>query len=439
MRLTNRMRTSVVAASTLTLMLSGCGTDEEPATAGPRGSESAPSGNAPVIDPSTMATATKGLTVWCVGKDNSGAYAAVVDAYNDASTSAGYELKMLELPESADEQRNQMVQRARAKSPECDILGTDVVWTAEFAGQGWVYDMTPYVAQKEDAFVPSTFATTTYQGRNWAVPFGTNVGLLYYRTDRVDSAPTTWQSIYAAPADARGLAFQGAAYEGLTVNFLELAYAAGGAVLSQDGEKSVINSPENLAALELMSSGVRDGGALKAVPTFKEEDARRAFESGAATFERNWTYQYVLGQKAPEIKGKFAQQPLPTFEGAQAASVLGGVNMAISAYSKNPAAALRAVDFITSADSQTQAAVIGGQPPTSRASYDDPKLQAALPFWEELLAGVEQARARPASPVYTQISQAIYKNVNNAISGQATPAAALKAADEQINAALASF
>jgi multiple sugar transport system substrate-binding protein len=41
--------------------------------------------------------------------------------------------------------------------------------------------------------------------------------------------------------------------------------------------------------------------------------------------------------------------------------------------------------------------------------------------------------------VYTQVSQAIYKNVNAALSGSTSPQAALKAADSQINRALATF
>ena len=43
------------------------------------------------------------------------------------------------------------------------------------------------------------------------------------------------------------------------------------------------------------------------------------------------------------------------------------------------------------------------------------------------------------SPVYPQISQAIYKNVNAALSGQMEPEAALKQAQSDIEKALATF
>jgi multiple sugar transport system substrate-binding protein len=77
--------------------------------------------------------------------------------------------------------------------------------------------------------------------------------------------------------------------------------------------------------------------------------------------------------------------------------------------------------------------------PVLSATYDDPAVKQALPFAAELKQAVEQAKSRPVSPVYPQISQAIYKNVNEALAGQLSPQDALKNADDQINRALATF
>ena len=226
-------------------------------------------------------------------------------------------MKLIEFPESADEQRNQFVQRQEAKAADCDVFYSDVIWTAEFAQQKWLYDMTPYVESRQDEFIPSTLATITYQDKQWGVPHKTNAGFLYYRTDQVDKAPKTWQEVYDVAAKNDGIAYQGASYEGLTVNFLELAFAAGGKVLSDDGTKAEIDSPENVKALKFMVDGIKSGAAPKAVTTYMEEPARRTFESGKATFMRNWPYCYALAQKAPKTKGKFAVVPFPAFEGAR--------------------------------------------------------------------------------------------------------------------------
>jgi multiple sugar transport system substrate-binding protein len=66
-------------------------------------------------------------------------------------------------------------------------------------------------------------------------------------------------------------------------------------------------------------------------------------------------------------------------------------------------------------------------------------VKKALPFSDQLKQAVAQAHARPVSPVYPQISQAIYNNVNDALAGRTSPADALKKANDQINKALSTF
>jgi multiple sugar transport system substrate-binding protein len=77
--------------------------------------------------------------------------------------------------------------------------------------------------------------------------------------------------------------------------------------------------------------------------------------------------------------------------------------------------------------------------PVLVATYDDPAVKNARPFTATLKRAVLQAKSRPVSPVYPQVSQAIYKNVNAALSRQVTPQDALQRADDQINRALATF
>ena len=416
------------------LVVGGCGDDSS--ESGGSATEEQKITGAKVIDPASMDGA-KGDVTFCTGKDTSGSKTAGIKAFNKANP--GITAKMVEFPESADEQRNQFVQRQEAKSADCDVFYSDVIWTAEFAQQKWLYDMTPYVESRKDDFIPSTLETITYQGKNWGVPHKTNAGFLYYRTDQVDKAPTTWQELNDQAAKGDGLAYQGASYEGLTVNFLELAFAAGGQVISEDGKEAKIDSPENLKALQFMVDGIKDGAAPKAVTTYMEEPARRAFESGRATFMRNWPYCYATAQMADATKGKFAVAPLPQFEGGGKAGILGGANLVISQYSKNPGAALKFIDYMTHEERQTEDVVKFSDATPLKSVYEDPAVQKAQPFSDELLAAIEQAKSRPVSPVYPQISQAIYKNVNQALSGAMKPEDALKKAQTDMENALKTF
>ena len=156
---------------------------------------------------------------------------------------------------------------------------------------------------------------------------------------------------------------------------------------------------------------------------------------------RNWTYAYAADNKgASKVKGKYKVAPLPTFEGGGKAGILGGHNSVISVYTKNPGLALKFADFYASPGVPEEARCSSTRRRrSSRAPTADPDVKKAIPYAPELLQALSQAKARPVSPVYPQISQAIYKNVNDALAGRTSPADALKKADSQINSALSTF
>jgi multiple sugar transport system substrate-binding protein len=395
------------------------------------------SSGAKVIDVNSMKNA-KGSVTYCTGKDTSGKDTAAIKKFNAQNN--GVTVKLLEFSTSADEQRSQFIQRQQAKSGECDMFAADVIWTAEFASQKWLYDMTPYVNSRKSEIIPATLETATYQGKIWAMPETTDAAFLYYRDDQVKTPPATWQALYQEAKSNDGIVYQGAPYEGLTCDFLELAFAAGGQVLSPDGKKSVINSPQNVKALQFMADGVKNGTAANGVTTYMEEESRRYWESGKATFMRNWSYAYALGEKkGTKVAGKFKVMPFPTFEGGGKAAILGGHNTVISVYSKNPGAALKFIDFFSGKEWETETFATYTNSPVLGSVYDDPAIIKKYPWAPQEKQSVSQAKARPVSPVYPQISQAIYNNVNAALSGKVSPQDAMKTADSQINKALATF
>jgi multiple sugar transport system substrate-binding protein len=416
-------RFMAVLVAMVALAIAGCGSDD---SGGGASSDA---------EKATQAKASGDVT-WCIGKDTTGAFGTVIDNFNKANPKAN--VKLLELPEDAGEQRRLQVQRLEAKSPECDVLGTDVIWTAEYAAQGWLLDVSDWISKNGDKFIPSTVDTTEFEGKNWAVPFNSNAGFIYYRTDQVDKAPDTWEDLYKQAGENNGVVYQGFRYEGLTVNFLELLYSAGGNVLSEDGKEATADSQEVKDVLKFMADGIKNGDAPKAVTTYKEEESRRAFESGNATFMRNWPYAYSLG-KDSKIADSFDIATFPGFAGNKGAGVLGGYNLAISAYSKNPEGSLAFAEFATDPEQQALMATEASLPPTVTATYDDPAVKKAMPFAAELRTAIEQAQPRPVSPVYPQISEAIFNNVYAALQGDMTPDEAASKMNEGIQKALETF
>lgn len=413
---------AVVAAVVALIVFAGCGSSSS--SSGGSSAKSAPAAKA------------AGNVTWCIGKDTTGAFSEMVKRFNSANPKA--HVKLLELPTSADQQRTQLIQRLRAKSSECDVLGMDVVWTAEFAGQNWLRDVSDLVNKRQGDFIPSTLKTAQFKGKTWAVPFNTNAGFLYYRTDKVKSAPSTWQQVYQEAKSKGGIVYQGSQYEGLTVDYLELLYSAGGKIVDSSGTKLDMDKNKAAQVLAFMANGLKDGAAPKANVTYMEEESRRAFESGTPAFMRNWPYAYALDKKS-KIGTKFAVAPLPGWQGGQPASVLGGYNLGISAYSKNPAGASAFVNFVTKPAQQQVMAAKAALPPVLGSVYSDPQVKKAMPFAAELKKAIEQGQARPVSPVYPQISEAIYKNVFSALQGNASPQAAVNKMASQVQSALKTF
>jgi multiple sugar transport system substrate-binding protein len=383
----------------------------------------------------TQAKASGDVT-WCIGKDTTGAFSTVVDNFNKANPDAN--AKLLQLPEPADQQREQQIQRLEAESSECDVLGMDVIWTAEYAAQGWITDITEAVEKRKDEFVPSTLDTAFYEGKYWALPFNTNAGFLYYRKDQVPEAPTEWEALYEEAQQQNGIVYQGMRYEGLTVNFLELLYSAGGTVVNENATEATADSQEVRDVLTFMADGIKNGAAPKAVLTYNEEPSRRAFESGKATFMRNWPYAYALGKES-NIADKFDITTFPGYAGNEGAGVLGGYDLAISAYSKNPEGALAFMNFATAPEQQVIQATEATLPPTVEEVYSDPQVEKAMPFAADLLKAVEQAQPRPVTPVYPQISEAIYTNVYAALQGDMSPDEAASTMNEDIQKAIETF
>jgi multiple sugar transport system substrate-binding protein len=154
---------------------------------------------------------------------------------------------------------------------------------------------------------------------------------------------------------------------------------------------------------------------------------------------RNWSYAYALGKKARRVKDKLEVSPLPPFEGGDQGGVLGGNGPVVTAFTDNPEGSVLWLDYWTSEETLRRDAAKYALPPTMPQLYDDPSVRKTLPYAEELRTAVENATSRPVSPVYSQISQAVYENVNKALTGQSSPKDALARGQDQIEKALSSF
>ncbi len=351
-----------------------------------------------------------------VFKEPGGAFA---NAAQTCTEQAGgrYRVELADLPPSADQQREQLVRRLAAGDKDIDIMGMDVIWTAEFAEAGWLLPWDGDAAAKAtDGTIPATIQTGTYDGKLYAAPFTTNTQLLWYRKDRVPTPPTTWaEMVDMAEKIGEGgrIQVQGNRYEGLTVWFNSLLASAKGSVL-QGAEKVDLADEPTTKALEVIKRVATSRAADPTLSTSQEDQARLAFESGSSSFMVNYTFVWPSAQKnAPDIAANMGWAPWPRVLPDEPAHVtLGGINLGVSSESRHPQLALDAAACLRSAPNQIVATEKGGLPPTTEALYDDPQVQAAFPFADVLRDTLTQGSARPQSPAYNDISLAIQRNLH---------------------------
>jgi multiple sugar transport system substrate-binding protein len=388
----------------------------------------------------------QGSVTYCTGKDvvqsadgRRRQHQQAIASFN-AEFGPAVHANLHQFPDDATQQYEQFSRLQRKRSGFCDVFYSDVTWTADFAHNGWLVDLTDYVRPRLKTFVAAMGDTVAFDGRLWGVPKQADAALLYYDTAAVKDPPTTWQALYEQAGDPPGgrLRYQGLDYEGLTVNFLEVAYAVGADDIVTPRHEANINQPKALVALQFLVSGIKDHAVPREIVNHTEEESLHAFGRDRADFMRNWPYAYAALQDAtqyPNAVGHVGVAPLPSWNDRAPTSVLGGHILVISAFSENPAAALKLVDYLSSADVIRHDATDFALAPPLIELWDDPRVREALPAFGDLKNAIFNARSRPVTPNYQAVSTAISKNVNRALRGQA-PEDALEAASDDMQRAL---
>ncbi|MFC4245164.1 ABC transporter substrate-binding protein [Gryllotalpicola reticulitermitis] len=361
----------------------------------------------------------------------------------------GISVKYIQAPQDTDTNRATLTTQISGGAGPDVYLG-DVVWPAQFASHQLALPLSQYLPKSYwNTFASGLVAGATYNGKVYAAPFFEDQGFLYYRKDilKADNlpVPTTWEQVVSDAKVAQskkqvqyGYVFQGANYEGATCDYMEFLTDAGGKVLSSDGKKSALDSSAAVKALTFEQSLVKQGIAPAAVSTYQETQSMNTFQDGNSLFLRNWDYAYASANgQGSKVAGKVGVAPMPNFQGQSGTgySNIGGWNLYVNPHSKNVAADLTFVKFMTGATAQKIIATQFSEIPTNEAVRTDASVKAS----NAVLAIVPQTKliARPSnSPAYPEVSQAIYQAVNGVLAGSQSPSAAIKKASSQIDSAV---
>ncbi|MFF2031117.1 ABC transporter substrate-binding protein [Arthrobacter sp. NPDC058192] len=372
----------------------------------------------------------KGPINYVSSRDASKAANKSIEEWNAAHPEE--KVTFIELPDSADQQRQQLVQNAQIKSDTFSVLNLDVVWNSEFAANKWILPL-PADAVPTDKMIPGPVNAAKYRDTLYAAPYYTDGALFYFRSDLLKAAgiaapPKTWdemktacKAVLALP-EAKGMSCYAGQFdknEALTVNFSEAVASAGGAIVDADG-KPAVNTPEAKKGLNLLVDGFKEGLFPSDAITYLEEQGRRAFQDGKLVFLRNWPFLYSslsATDGSSKVAGKFDVTSIPGTNGP-GVSTLGGRNLAVSPFTKNKATALEFIKFFTSEQQAQKRLALSSRAPVYASLFEDPAVVAKRPFFPTLLKSLSNAQPRPKVVQYGATTKAIQEEAYAAITGK---------------------
>ena len=329
-----------------------------------------------------------------------------------------------------------------SKDSALDLYLVDIVRTSQNATAGWSEPLDAYLGADKDKvmaqYLPPYRDANVVNGKVLALPFFADVQFMYFRKDLQDKyglkTPATWDDMIANGKKIQAgennpnlniFSTAGAPIEGTVCTYLVPMWDSG-ADLTASGKLN-LDGANAKKPFELFQK-LKDE---KAVPPNLSEIAtdriRTDFQAGNTVYSMLWVYAYNMfqTQENSTVKGKVGVGTLPGFEAGKGFTCIGGWQVAVSAFSKNKAAAAKLAIHLTSSESSKALAMEGSLLPVYADLYKDADVVKANPWFPEALPVVLSAKARPVTPKYGEVSEAIRTNMNAFLAGTKTADAAL--------------
>jgi multiple sugar transport system substrate-binding protein len=339
---------------------------------------------------STGASAAETVQMW-VRSGIGDSFKKVVEAYN-----ASHDTKVVatEVPFS------ELVQKyatAIAGGQAPDALSMDLIYTPAFAAAGQLEDLTDWAKKLPyfNSLSPSHVRLGTYKDHIYGLPLSVETSVFAWNKDLYkkagldpDKAPANWDEIEANAEKIRklgddiyGFYFSGGGCGGCMIfTFTPLVWGAGADILSEDGRKATLDTPQMRKAVGYY----RDMVKKDLVPASAASDNGANFLS----FTNGKIGQQSIGAFAigtlvtqyPDIK--FGVTLIPGVDGTPS-SFAGGDNFVITKGTQKVDAVKNFLEYVYSMDGQKIMAKYGSLPTRGDIAGQvleglDPRMQVGL-------------------------------------------------------------
>jgi trehalose/maltose transport system substrate-binding protein len=359
------------------------------------------------------------------------------DRLKDFTQETGIVVKHLPTPETTLDQLDLVRKLLRQGDSTPDVSGIDVIWPGALSEE--LMDLKPYLATELSSINADVAASYTVKGKLVAVPYHSDIGVLFYRRDLLRrygyrAPPRTWEELERMAAriqkgerargqkDFWGFTWPGAAGEGLTCNALEWQVSEGGGrIIEPDGTISV-NNPYAIRSWQRAAHWI---GWISppSVTSLQEWDAINDFyHRGTSAFYRGWARTYLLSVRdIPSVRDTIAITSIPAGRNAQAGT-LGGFGLGISRASRHNAESMQLVRFLVHREIEIEEARADYESRNWPELYDPSEIlrvqRSSAETVQQPVSGVVARPSAVAGEKYEAVSRAYIQAVRSVLLGQ---------------------
>ncbi|SDG50395.1 carbohydrate ABC transporter substrate-binding protein, CUT1 family [Fontibacillus panacisegetis] len=348
--------------------------------------------------------ANKTLKVWFMGEADS--VKPIAQMYEEKNPGIKVEVQAIPWDTAHDK-----LLTAVASKNGPDVVQMGTTWIPEFAAAGALLDMSSYITQypelKSENFFDGAIQTTQYDGKTVGIPWYVETRALFYRTDLLadvgyPEGPKTWEEL--KDASQKLVAKGGADHYAMPIdakdqNYLSMFAWQSGSDIIDANRQPEFNQPEYVESVNFLKSFYDE----KLVPVGTDLDTFAAFKDGTLPMfiSGPWMVQGVM-DKAPEIAGKWTVKTLPSNKNSK--SIMGGSDLSIFQYSKNPDEAAKFISFLTSEEVQLKFYETSNSLPALKSAWADERFSDPIikAFGEQLINAIPT----PMIKEWEEISQA---------------------------------
>ncbi len=351
---------------------------------------------------------------------------------------------------TSDQQQQYLNTVLSARDSVLDVILIDVIRPAQWAAQQWAEPLDSYLGAERNAimarYLPAYRDANIIDGKVIALPYFADAQFLYYRKDLLEKhklqPPKSWEELITTAqtvlrgegnANLRGFETAGAPIEGTVCTFLVPMWGAGGTLTDGQGRLQ-LDAAAARKPFELWSQMKQTNVLPPNIAEIVTDRMRLNFQGGNLLFAMQWGYAWNRFQNDADtqVKDKVAVVPLPGFAGGQPATCIGGWQIAVSAFSKNKAEAVKLIRFLSSPEISKMQAILASHLPVFAEVYEDAEVLQANPWFAQARPVVLTARSRPVSPRYNEVSDIIRSNMNAFLAGTRTSDQALSDMNQRL-------